>query len=104
MAQSDRVNLGTYLKTQTGIPNTYFNPPESKKLSYPCIVYERDDIDPLYADNIPYGLFFRYQLTLIDTDPDSEYVEKIAKLPQCRYSRHFNSDNLSHDVFTIYYK
>lgn len=104
MAQSDRPDLGELLREKTGIPNVYFNPPESIKMHYPCIVYNRDDIEPLYADNSTYGLNYRYELTVIDQDPDSVYVERVALLPQCRFSRHFVSDNLNHDIFLIYYK
>lgn len=104
MAQAHRPDLGALLREKTGIPHVYFNPPESVRMQYPCIVYERDDIEPKYADNGVYGLFYRYQLTVIDEDPDSEYVEKVALLPQCRFVRHFIIDNLCHDIFTIYFK
>lgn len=104
MAQKHRPELGEYLREKTGIRNTYFNPPSSIHMTYPCIVYTRDEIEPMYADNNVYGLNYRYELTLIDQNPDNEYVEKLALLPQCRFSRHFLSDNLSHDVFVIYYK
>ena len=101
---ASRKDLHNRLVEILGSKNVYFNPPESIRMNYPCIVYERDDIEPKYADNITYGLFYRYQLTVIDRDPDSEYVEKVALLPQCRFVRHFVSDNLSHDIFTIYFK
>ena len=104
MAQSDRVTLGAYLREMTGIGHTYFNPDSTTRMSYPCIVYSRDDISPVYADNDVYGLNYRYQLILIDGDPDSPYVEKLALLPTWRYVRHYISDNLSHDVFRIFYK
>lgn len=104
MAQSDRPALGEYLRTETGIPHTYFNPDANVRLYYPCIIYSRDDIDPKYADNSTYGINYRYQLILIDRDPDSPFVEKIAYLPTARFRRHYSADNLSHDVFTIYFK
>lgn len=104
MAQSNRQELGAYLREQLGIAHTYFNPDASVRMSYPCIVYLRDNIDVKHADNGPYSLNYRYQLTLIDRDPDSPFVEKLALLPRCRFERHFKSDNLSHDVFRIYYK
>lgn len=104
MAQSDRAELGAFLRDSTGVPRTYFNPDASVRLTYPCIVYQRDRVDPEYADNGVYRLSYRYTLTLIDRDPDSEFVEKIALLPRCRHSRHYVADNLCHDVFTIYYK
>lgn len=104
MAQSDRPALGEYLRTETGIPHTYFNPDANVNLKYPCIIYSRDGIEKRHADNGTYILTHRYQLMLIDRDPDSVYVEKIELLPMCRFSRHYVSDNLSHDIFTIYFK
>lgn len=104
MAQIDRPELGVFLRSKLGIAHTYFNPDASVRLSYPCIIYSRDNIDVRYADNLPYNLNYRYQLILIDRDPDSPFVEKMALLPGCRFERHYVADNLSHDVFRIYYK
>ena len=104
MAQSNRPELGELIRQETGIRNTYFNPPSSIHMEYPCVVYSRDNIDATFADNDIYKLDYRYQLILIDRDPDSPFVEKMAQLPRCRFIRHYNADNLSHDVFRIYYK
>lgn len=104
MAQSDRPKLGAYLREKTGIGHTYFNPGPTTKFVYPCVVYSRDEVSPKYADDSVYGIDYRYQLILIDRDPDSPFVEKLALLPMCRFVRHYLSDNLSHDVFRIYYK
>lgn len=83
--------------------NIYFSPPSGHKLVYPCIIYDRDYSKVNYANNQPYTLDTRYSLTVIDPDPDSEIVPKIEQLPKCTYDRHFISDNLNHDVFTIYH-
>lgn len=72
-------------------------------MSYPAIVYERYDYDKLYADDVTYRKIPAYQVTIIDANPDSEIVEKVADLPFCSFDRHYESDNLNHDVFTIYY-
>lgn len=47
------------------IDNVYFQPPESVKLKYPCIIYslERPDVD--YADDDLYSQFNHYNLILI---------------------------------------
>lgn len=81
----------------------YFQPPESIKLLYPCIIYREDYIDARYADNIPYLRQKRYSVTVIDRDPDSVIVEQISELPACRFERSFTSDNLYHTVFNISY-
>ncbi len=83
--------------------HVYFQPPESLKLSYPCIVYERESADTKWADDKTYLFKKRYTVTVIDPNPDSTIIDAVAKLPLCRYDRHFTSDNLNHDVFKIYY-
>lgn len=82
--------------------NVYFSPPTGKQLKYPCIIYNRDYTKANFADNNPYTLDTRYSLTVIDQDPDSEIVPKVERLTKCSYNTHFLSDNLNHDVFTIY--
>lgn len=81
----------------------YFQPPETIKMVYPCIVYERSGIDTRFADDKPYSHKTRYSLTVIDRNPDSLIPGTVALLPMCQYDRHFKSDNLNHDVFRIYY-
>lgn len=83
--------------------NCYFEPPTNKKLTYPCIIYSRSNNFVRRADNKPYIITTRYQLTVVDNDPDSMIVPEIEKLEKCTFDRHFNADGLSHDVFTIYY-
>lgn len=82
--------------------NVYFQPPENLKLKYPCVIYELEKIEAIYANDSPYIATDRYSLTVIDRDPESAVTRKIALLPMCRHERHFVSDNLHHDVFTIY--
>lgn len=83
--------------------HVYFDPPEGFKMSYPCIVYKRSRIDTDFADNNPYALRKRYEITVIDKDPDSSIPDKVAMLPMCRFDREFTYDNLHHDVFTLVY-
>lgn len=100
---ADRLDLQTMLEELLGSRNVYYQPPESIKMSYPAIVYNRSDIRNTYANNSVYSQAHAYTLTVIDYDPDSGIVEKISKLPMCNFSRHFTLDNLNHDVFTIFY-
>lgn len=100
---SHRIELQTLLETILGSRNVYFQPPATLKMNYDCIRYERAKIDSVYADNGPYQLHDRYQLTLIYRDPDSELPRKIAALPMCSHERHYTADNLHHDIFNLYY-
>lgn len=81
----------------------YFQSPSNVKMRYDCIRYERSRIDPAYADNLPYRLHDRYQLTVIYKNPDSELPSKVAGLPMCRHEQHYTADNLHHDIYTLYY-
>ena len=85
-----------------GSRNVYFQPPESIKLKYPAIVYSRKDFGQIHANNGVYNHYPCYEVTVIDKNPDSEIVNKVALLPLCSYNRHFATDNLNHDVFTLY--
>lgn len=82
--------------------HVYYQPPESVKLVYPCIIYERRSGDTRFADNLPYTFTMGYTVTVIDKDPDSDIPLQVAKLPMCRMDRCFTSDNLNHSVFVLY--
>lgn len=102
MEKQSRLKLHNILKQVLGSDNAYFQPPESLKLKYPCIVYSISNVDTKYANNYPYKFNVCYQVTLISRDPDEETREKILKLQMCRYERSFKANDLNHDVFRIY--
>lgn len=99
-----RLELHKILCEILGSRNVYYQPPESVKMEYPAIVYSRDGIDNTFAENSVYKQDHQYQIIVIDKDPDSEIVAAVSKMPMCRFVRHYEADNLNHDVFGIYYK
>lgn len=101
--ESNRLKLQSKLEELLGTRNVYFNPPENFKMKYPCIVYNRQNIDRKYADNKSYKRSFCYKLTFINSDPDDVAIEKILELPMSRFDRQFPSDGLIHTIFTIYF-
>ena len=86
-----------------GDTHTYFNPPQSVVMKYPAIRYVRKKIDKRYANNAVYKFMNCYEVTVIDFDPDSEIVKKVLMLPYCEHDRSYKSNNLNHDVFTLYH-
>lgn len=96
-----RLNLQELFETLT--PYVYFQPPDNLQIQYPCIVYQRYIATTEFADNIPYKYNQRYQVTVIDRDPDSDIPNKVAGLPKCIKNRFFVVGNLNHDVFNMYY-
>jgi len=93
--------LQTLLLTIT--QNVYFQPPATVVMKYPCIVYHRDDIDTKYSNDKPYSNTVRYLVTVIDSNPNSNIIEKMLLLKLCNFERHYTKDNLNHDVFNLYY-
>lgn len=98
-----RLSLQTKLVEILGNKNVYYEPPENYKLSYPCFVYQLDEVYRRSADNIGYSIKNRYQITLIDRLPDNPARDKILQLPLCSFERSYKSNNLEHYVVTLYW-
>ncbi len=105
MAFTDRrLELHQILVELLGSDRVYFQPPESRKLEYPCVIYSRQNGDTRFADNTAYLYSTRYQIIYIDRNPDSDFhIRLIQKLPKCVYDRHYTADNLNHEVFNLYF-
>jgi hypothetical protein len=103
MGLSRRLELQALLEAVLGSTQVHFQPPESERMTYPCIVYQRDANRTDFADNRPYSHTQRYQLTAITTDPDDDLPERLKQLPMCLFNRFFVANNLNHDVFTIHF-
>lgn len=119
----DRLDLNEELVKVLGSRNVYFVPDQNIRLKYPCIVYQLDGEDIKRANDKPYLVCNKYQITVISYDPDSDRFDKstVNELNEDmqgdsiieRLLYHFDyierstnryvSDNLNHDVFTLYY-
>lgn len=87
-----------------GNRNGYFNPPESIKMSYPCIRYSLSDPDQKYANDKNYRKTNKYEGVIIDHDPDSVIPDKILEhFSMCKMSKPYRADGLNHFPFTLYY-
>jgi hypothetical protein len=105
---ASRLDLQDLLQTLIGVrideePNVYFQPPSTVKMNYPCIVYSRNSANTQFANDSPYLHKIRYQILVIDKNPDSIIPEKVAMLPMCLFDRHYTADNLNHDAYNLYY-
>lgn len=99
----DRLLLQSLLEDLLGSDNVYFQPPTNVQMQYPAIVYKRERADTRFAGNLPYRRTKRYQVMVIDRNPDSAIPDKIAALPLCSHERFFVVDTLNHDVFTLFF-
>lgn len=91
------------IREPDGDRHTYFDPPMGLKMKYPAIRYKRKKITKIYANNTAYALRVPYEVIVITDDPDNAYVSKLLALPYCEHDNQYSSNNLHHDVFTIYY-
>lgn len=99
----NRLDLHRLLQSLLGSENVYFQSPGNIYMKYPAILYSLSDIATEHADNRPYHHEKAYSITLIDTNPDNETIDKIAMLPSCSFDRFYVSDNLNHYVFNLFF-
>lgn len=105
---NDRLELDEVLAGIIGITESdgdrhiYLNPPPSVRMRYPAIKYSLNNITPTFANDGPYRMAPSYEVILIDPEIDTPYLDKILRIPHCRFNRFYRADNLNHWVFTIY--
>ena len=101
---STRLELHEELCHILGSRNVYFQPPESVKMNYPCIKYSRSGMDHKRANDRLYLNTDRYEVIVIDKNPDSVFPDMILEyFPMCSFDREYTSNNLNHYVLTLYY-
>lgn len=101
---ASRLKLQSELEELLGLRHVYYQSPESLKMEYPAIRYSKTDIVDTYANDKAYLRHKRYELVVIDYKPDNPVIEKILDyFPHSTFDRHYVSNNLHHDVITIYY-
>ena len=96
-----RTELQTLLEGIT--EHVYFQPPSNIRMEYPCIIYRREDSRTEHAGNKKYLHTKRYQVTVIDRNPDTELSDVVEGLPLCSFDRFYTADQLNHYVFTLFF-
>lgn len=90
--------------SEVGNCKCYFDPPESTKLKYPCIIYSRQNGDSKYANDSLYGYVKSYSITVIDPDIDSKISDHLLEhFKYIMFERWFSYDELGHWVHRLYY-
>lgn len=95
--------LSQMLHNIAGVKGVYYQPPTGTEMKYPCIVYERDDIKNVHADDGVYLQHHMWKITVIDKDPDSNIVQQVSLIRGIKFDRHFASDGLNYDIFTLFF-
>ena len=99
-----RLEIQAEFESLLGTNHVYFQPPETIKIQYPCIVYSTQTVQVMHADNMPWLHFPEYLVSYIGKDPDDPMIEKLMTIPGFMFDRHYVSDNLHHNVYryTVY--
>lgn len=100
---ASRLDLQTKLEELLGSRNVYYQPPETLKMVYPCIRYSKKKPDIKRANDGAYKFLSCYELIVISRTPDHPVIDELMKLAYCSFDRHYVSDNLNHDVLTLYF-
>jgi hypothetical protein len=98
-----RLQLQTLLDSLVDDGRAYYQPKPNVTIGYPAIVYSLDLTDTKFADNKPYSQTDRYQVTVIDRNPDTDIRRKVAALPMCTFRRSFATSDLNHYIFDLYF-
>lgn len=100
----DRKELEYKFYELLGNNNVYFQPPDNVHMLYPCIVYRLDGVYNNHADNKSYHRVKRYSVTHIYKDVRQEKIDEfLDTFKLINYDTRFTSDNLYHDVYTLYW-
>lgn len=97
-----RLDLQSKLEELLESKNVYYQPPENIKMNYPAIVYSKTNIGKQNANDEWYRSSTRYKVTVIDRLPNNKVINKLLRLRYCSYDTNYISDNLYHDVLTLY--
>jgi hypothetical protein len=96
-----RLTLQGKLEEILGSRNVYYNPPESQKMNFPCIVYSLSFIQDIHADNMNYLDYTTYKITVISKNPDHSACKKIHQLPMTKFSTRFVKNGFYHEVYIL---
>ena len=75
---NNRVKLQTELEQILGCRRVYFQPPKNLQMEYPCIMYKRIKFHNKYADSLIYNQQDRYEIIVIDKNPESPITRKVS--------------------------
>ena len=98
-----RLKLDDVLRETLGSTNVYFQPPESVKMQYPCIVYNVAKIPVTFADNKAYLTNPRYVIRYITYAPDDPMRFKLIEVLGVPIIQTYAKDGLYHYILELYY-
>lgn len=98
--------LELHSKLKSLITNVYFEPADGNRLSYPCIVYSRQNIENKRANNSNlYIGSMVYNVTYISRDSSNTFMKAFLKLvPSASLSNIMTVEGLYHETYNVNYR
>lgn len=105
MEQRDRrLFLHSLLRELPYLEKVYFQPPESVRLEFPCIVYKWDGNSDKHADDTIYNSRRHYSITIVDSNPDSVIPGVFQKnFTYAKLDGTYTSDGMNHWRYSLYF-
>ena len=104
MANEDkRVKLHRIMQDLIGNNNVYFQPPESVKLKYPCIIYNLAKVSVVHADDKVYLMNPKYVIRYITLDADDNTRLALVRGLGVPIIQTYAKDGLYHYIYELYY-
>lgn len=99
-----RLALQAILETVLGSDKVYYQPPETIKIVYPCIIYELTEPKVRHANDEIYRYTDKYTVTFITKSAEpTDVLLRFRSVKLCKFTRHYIADNLHHYTFILYY-
>lgn len=97
-----RLSLHEELCEVLGSNKCYFSPPN--RIEAPCILYSKSSQYIRHADNFHYNKKDRWEITIIDTNPDSDIPNRFENhFIYFSKNREYATDGYYHFVYILYY-
>ena len=102
--ENARYELNAKLKDIT--PNVYYQPGDGSMLKYPCIVYNRQNVNNIHANNN--GLYtgsITYQVVYMSKNGENTIVNKMLRsFPTSTLTSFLTSEGVYHEYYQLYWR
>ena len=95
-----RDKLSAFMVECGETPKLYFQPPESVKLEYPCMIYHLKTLTSRKANDHPYHKTIAFDITYITRSPASTVPDRMLGEPLFAFDRYYTAENLHHYAYT----
>lgn len=104
MNQDEQRRLQLQARLRELAPKAWFKRPPDNKMTYPCFIYRPSKPDVIHANNRMYRMVPCWNVIYISSEPNVAIARNMLEsFPYCSLDREYESDNLYHYSFTLYF-